>query len=251
MDKGELAKRVEEVLGSLGTATYYELLGVPTNATADQVREAFHEKALIFHVDRYTQDLGELRAPMQRIFGEISKAHATLTDSAMRREYDAGLDLAERGVPTDVRAIFEADQAFRAGKRLLDRGSFRGALEQLRHAVTLHSSEPDYWAYAYWAEYGTLETDSDGEPHNVRRANELTVALEKLTKDHENCAPAHVFLGHVRRLQGDIEGARRAYRQAVRLSPDNAEAQSNLRLLDMRRENNRPKGFFARLFGKG
>lgn len=250
MDRTELERRVTETLPLLGQGTFYDLLGVPSNATDDQIRTAFHERALVFHVDRYTEDLGALREPMQRIFGELSKAHATLTSPPRRAEYDAGLELADRGIPTDVRALFAADEAFRSGKRLVDRGGFAQAFDQLTKAVQLNGAEPDYWAYLYWAEFGTLETDRDGVPVSTRRVNEIRTRLEELVRDHERCASALVFLGHIHRVEGDVEKARRYYKRALEIDRTHLEAQSSLRLLNMRKEKSKAS-FLDRLFKRG
>lgn len=246
MDKQELKRRVDTLLPLIGEATFYELLGVAPDASEATIREAFRKRALVFHVDRYTEDLGDLREPMQRIFGELSKAHATLTSELGREEYDAGLELAGRGVPTDVRSIFVADEAFRAGKRLVERNSFAEAHRRLSEAVEKNPSEGDYWAYLYWAEYGTLDMDEDGVPVSHRRVRNIVDQLRQVADNNEHCSAAHIFLGHIHRSQGEAQEAKDRYKQALRISPDNPEAQSSLRLLNMRKE--KKGSFFDRLF---
>lgn len=249
MERQELRRRVQEILPTLGDVSFYELLGVPRNATEEQIRHAFRDRARVFHVDRYTEDLGDLREPMQRIFGEMSKAHATLTSELGREEYDASLELAGKGVPTDVRSIFQADQAFRDGKRLVERNSFHEAYRRLTQAVELNASEADYWAYLYWAEYGTLDTDEDGVPSSSKRVQNIITQLSQVADSNEHCAVAHIFLGHIHRAQGDTKEARARYQRALQIKPDNADAQSALRLMNMRKD--KKPSFLDRLLGKG
>ena len=252
MDKTELEAQVAEMLSKVGDATFYELLGVNPKTSEKRIREAFHKHALVFHVDRYAgQDLGELRAPMERIFGELSRAHTTLTNPEDRANYDASLALAERGVPTDVRKIFQADEAFRAGKRLVERGSYAPAVEQLERACDLNGSEPDHWAYLHWARFGALPTDSEGKPEAVGQVRKIRDALKTIVEENEHCESARVFLGNIYRVEGETEKARRMYKSALRLNPKNLEAASAVRVLHMRKQNAaKPKSFFERIFGK-
>ncbi len=251
MDKTELEAKVAEVLPKLGDATFYELLGVGSKTSEKRIREAFHAHALVFHIDRYAgQDLGDLRAPMERIFGEMSRAHSVLVDAEERANYDASLALAERGVPTDVRAIFQADEAFRAGKRLVEQGRFVPAVEQLERSCELNGSEPDHWAYLHWAQFGALPTDSDGKPEAVGKVRKIKDALKVIVDENERCESARVFLGNIHRVEDEPEKARRLYKSALRLNSKNLEAASAIRVLHMRKQNaKKPKSFFERLFG--
>jgi molecular chaperone DnaJ len=71
---------------TIATATvqrdYYEVLGVPRDASAKQIKDAFRSLALQFHPDRN-------KAPdAQDKFKEIAAAYAVLSDPAKRRDYD-------------------------------------------------------------------------------------------------------------------------------------------------------------------
>lgn len=62
---------------------YYEVLGVPRDATDKQIKDAFRALALKFHPDRN-------KSPeAQEKFKEIAAAYAVLSDPEKRREYDA------------------------------------------------------------------------------------------------------------------------------------------------------------------
>jgi tetratricopeptide (TPR) repeat protein len=249
MDRQQLQTQVNAMLARLPDANLYDILGVARNASDADVKKAFHAAARIFHVDQYAgTDLGALREPMLRIFGELSKAHATLTNADKRREYDASLALSERGVPTDVRAIFQADDAFRAGKRLLERGAYAEARRQIQSAIDLNRTEPDYWAHLHWAEFGCLETDASGFPVSAGDVKRLAEKLHAIARDHEHCWAAQLFLGHIARSTGDEAAAERHYKRVLALDAQNSEATSSLRLLHKRKEA-RNTGFFARIFG--
>src|SRR5579871_4481394 len=61
---------------------YYEVLGVPRDATKDQIKAAYRKLALQFHPDRNKSPGAEER------FKEISEAYAVLSDDAKRAQYD-------------------------------------------------------------------------------------------------------------------------------------------------------------------
>jgi curved DNA-binding protein CbpA len=62
---------------------YYRTMGLPSGATADEIRRAYRRLALEWHPDRNPgrPDAGER-------FKEISEAYAVLIDPVKRREYD-------------------------------------------------------------------------------------------------------------------------------------------------------------------
>ncbi len=61
---------------------YYKILGVPRNATKEEIKKAFRRLALKYHPDRNKSPDAEEK------FKEISEAYAVLSDDEKRREYD-------------------------------------------------------------------------------------------------------------------------------------------------------------------
>src|SRR3990167_896652 len=72
---------------------YYEILGVPKDATVAQVKKAYRSMALKHHPDRVAEDK---KAEATERFKEISEAYGVLSDSKKRGMYDqyghAGID---------------------------------------------------------------------------------------------------------------------------------------------------------------
>ncbi|MFH1750284.1 MAG: molecular chaperone DnaJ [Candidatus Micrarchaeota archaeon] len=62
---------------------YYEILGVPRDAGAEQIKQAYRTLAMEWHPDRNKSKGAEER------FKEISEAYAVLSDDQKRRQYDA------------------------------------------------------------------------------------------------------------------------------------------------------------------
>ena len=69
----------------LTARTHYDVLGLPRGARAAEAKKAFHKLALKLHPDKCSQPLSE------EAFKRVEAAHRTLTDAALRAEYDLTL----------------------------------------------------------------------------------------------------------------------------------------------------------------
>ena len=61
---------------------YYDVLGVPRSASAEEIKKAFRKLALQYHPDRNSEDTAEER------FKEINEAYEVLSDAGRRAAYD-------------------------------------------------------------------------------------------------------------------------------------------------------------------
>ncbi|XP_034541566.1 dnaJ homolog subfamily B member 9a [Notolabrus celidotus] len=70
----------------LAKKDYYDILGVPKDASERQIKKAFHRLAMIYHPDKNKNPDAEIK------FREIAEAYETLSDETRRRQYDQFVD---------------------------------------------------------------------------------------------------------------------------------------------------------------
>jgi molecular chaperone DnaJ len=107
------------------TRDYYEVLGVPREADAAAIKDAFRKLAMQYHPDRNKEPGAEER------FKEIAEAYAVLSDPRKRADYDAGVSPEDLFAGADLESIFRdfgfGDTLFERFFGGMPRGPRRGA----------------------------------------------------------------------------------------------------------------------------
>lgn len=83
------------------TPTYYEVLGVATSATHDELRDAYRAQALAQHPDRKASDDPDAAAEAELRMSVVNAAWQVLGDPVSRAAYDAELARARRAADVD------------------------------------------------------------------------------------------------------------------------------------------------------
>lgn len=85
----------------MATSTYYEVLGVSSVASHEELRDAYRDQALLQHPDRHRGSDIETAAAAERRMLEVNAAWKVLRDPVSRAGYDAELARLHReGSPT-------------------------------------------------------------------------------------------------------------------------------------------------------
>ena len=71
--------------------TYYEVLSVPSDADADAIKKAFRREIARYHPDKVIHLGAEFQEMAATRAAELTVAYKTLTDAALRADYDANL----------------------------------------------------------------------------------------------------------------------------------------------------------------
>ena len=192
-------------------ADYYEILGVPRNASAADVRKAYALKAREQHPDRFSDPAQKKQA--EALFTEITAAFNTLSNDRSRSEYDASLQRPSQATPEAI-----AENAYRRALDRLENRAFHEAVELLRTSVQLMPGEARYHA--------ALGLALAKNPNWVREGiQQLEQAIQlQPTRALFYAQVAELLLG-----QGLPLRARRAAESALRLDPSEPTA---LRVLE-------------------
>lgn len=85
------AESINQWLAALDSISYYELFRVEREATADEVRSAFHSFAESFHPDVHNWRHPTEQAAIGYIFKRGTEAYRVLSDPGLRVRYDEAL----------------------------------------------------------------------------------------------------------------------------------------------------------------
>lgn len=99
---GQSSEYLVAWLELLDELTYYELFGVTPDATAEDVRAAFHRFCDAFHPDRHLGRVEGERDTISKIFKRGTEACLVLSDASLRAEYDAQLSARPQGSPPRI-----------------------------------------------------------------------------------------------------------------------------------------------------
>jgi len=225
-DAVHAALDLKKRLNSMFDKNHYEVLGIPRTASKDTIRSAYFELAKSYHLDRFSNvALGEYRQVAEEVFRKISEASRVLSDDDERSNYDVFLDRKEKGLPTDVNVILEADNLFQRGKMMVDRGQGANAYKDLARAAELVRADPTYQVYHAYAKYLALGSSC---------FQEVRDSLQEVLKKDARHGTAHDFLGRIYRAEGNLKAAASHLQKAIDISPKNADAKRELRVVQMR-----------------
>lgn len=171
-----LAREIDDRFQRLDQLDGYALLGIERDAAAAAIKQAYLAAAKSYHPDviaRSGLDT-DTRVRANRVFAEIGKAYATLSDPERRRRYD--LSLEGGGDELDAERLATAEGLFRKGDVLLRQGNFRGALEFLETAAELWPDDAAYQSALGWALYKKLPSEPERAREHLERAASLDPA---------------------------------------------------------------------------
>jgi tetratricopeptide (TPR) repeat protein len=234
-DLGTLKATLEQKVKAIEANDLYGVLGLPPDASREQVKHAYFTGAKTLHPDRFASPgMESVRADVERVFRSMNEAYATLSDDVRRMEY-----LSKKSKPPPppseaerARNAVEAELSFRQGEVQMKRRDYVSALASFERAVQLNPQEGEHVAMLLWARV------SAGKATLTGIKSELHQAIAKSPA----CARAHYFLGVVLKEEGELDRAIVSLRRAISLDSKLSEAESELRVVTARREKTEKKG---------
>jgi tetratricopeptide (TPR) repeat protein len=247
---GETLELIARKLAELDAgANHFSMLGVPSNATVDEIRAAYFSLAKRLHPDRL-QAVGVTgsAADAQRLFARINLAFGVLTDPVKRAEYnrmlvsggEEAVTQAQMDADEMATRILRAEETFHRGEMALRRNQFVAAQDLFEEAVALNPEEAEYLALLAWATW--LAADD-----KIQVAAAVQKRLSDAVRLSPRCVPAHFYRGQVAKHIGRTAAAIEAFKQVIDLQPDHGDANLELRVLLGRERRDDSKRFLDKL----
>lgn len=122
---------------------YYTILGVPSNATTNQIRERFLQLAREQHPDRYA---AEEKDEAEAQFQQVTQAYNVLVDPERRRHYDQ--EMAQRTTSAETAGSGQAARVYiKRGVEAYKKKNYPQAVEFFEHATQESPADAQAWYY--------------------------------------------------------------------------------------------------------
>lgn len=228
----ELRLELEALLNRL-SGSHYQVLGVPNDAPAPVIQNAFFGLAKKWHPDRLRPEMADLKDQATRAFARISEASQVLSDPTARHNYDQALsgtngDSADEAA--QVQKVLKATTAFQKAEVLLKRGNLALAEKEAQIAFENDPSQADHVALHVWIQAQKPEAN----------LTDLAVQLEKAAKTEPNNLRVRWYRGQLLKRLGRNREALHDFRFIVERDPRHTDAHREVRLYAMRRGNRSP-----------
>jgi curved DNA-binding protein CbpA len=149
--KEKIAAFVERAHASLDQVDYYQVLGISSAVSSEQIRQAYYRLATYLHPDVHGVDLDpRFHAKLTAVFSRVVEAYKVLSDEARRRSYDSHLARGNMRVrsgtmpppmrPADQLTNPKAKRFYELSQRALGDNDIRSARTNLKLALSM---EPD------------------------------------------------------------------------------------------------------------
>jgi curved DNA-binding protein CbpA len=252
---------IEQRAQSIDGEDFYRMLGVPADATPDQVKSAYFQLAKNWHPDRLPSDLLDLKPLVARVFARFSEAYQTLSDPAKANEYGRTASAGGSGDAEEqerVARVVDAALEFQKAEILLKKNDLAGAERLVAHAFESDPDQPEYRALLAW-----VRALRRGDPPDMREGqtsahfDDLIKILDQLLAKEHRFERALYYRGVLLKRSGRVERAIRDFRLAAEINPKNLDAVREVRLYEMRKrtaagapKEKRVEGGEGGLFGK-
>jgi curved DNA-binding protein CbpA len=231
----ETAALKEEIISraSAPERAYYEVLGVPHNATLPQVRASYFRLAKRWHPDRLGREFDDVRDAAITVFSRLTHAYWVLSDAKRRSQYDSALaNNPSADEQQRVQAALRAAAAFERAEVLLKKNDLEGAERETLQALHDDPERTDYSVLLAW-----IQAQRPG--HSLDDL--IKVLTDAIRKDPYH-THARWYRGQLFKRAGNERRALADFHRVVEADPHHVDAARELHLYEMRHASTQGSG---------
>jgi DNA-binding response OmpR family regulator/DnaJ-domain-containing protein 1 len=225
-EESVMRERLVAKVAAMRKMDFFEILGVATTATREDIKRSYFALAKEYHPDKhFGSSSAEIRQLAGQVYEIISTAHDTLSDPLERERYTGELAKGvKRDVGQEVGKILAAEGKFQRGEELLRNRQYKDAHNAFQEAVNLYGDEGEFHAYLGWSLFQM-------EPNRPETADAALRHLEKAITLNPKLDKSYLFTGYIHKAIGRPDKAEKQFEKAIQCNPDCTEALRELRIL--------------------
>ncbi len=212
------------IASSLKKKDYFQILGVSSEASKQEIEQAYLRLTRKYHPDQYCKSRSaEVSKLVLEIFETISLARDTLIDDAERQAYLS--DLAQgvsQGPNNEISKILAAEGRFQKGEELLRKRKYQDAAKAFQEAVALYAEEGEFHSYWGWSLFqSNPKIHAQSAIEHIENGIRLNPLVDK----------SYLFLAYIYKSMGRPDRAEKQFEKALQCNANCVEALHELRLL--------------------
>jgi serine/threonine protein kinase/curved DNA-binding protein CbpA len=229
------AQRLQQLHARLKEKSAFEVLNVLDGAGNEEVRARFMDLAKLYHPDSVRQNAApELVDALRQMFVLAQESYDAIDTEEKREKYrqirQLGYDHKESEEDI-VRKVLEAEVLFKKAKTLVKLSKYDEAIAAMKDAVARKPRDIELKIHLRYFEFLPNKSDRVGE------AGRAIADIAKMMKGDENeIASAFLILGRLYKVVSRDDLATKAFKKVLKFDPKNHEAESELRLANMREQ---------------
>jgi tetratricopeptide (TPR) repeat protein len=208
----------------------YEVLGVSSTASLQEVQAAYLGLARLYHPDRsYEPGMSDMKPALEKLFNRVTAAFNAIKDRSTRSEFAYLSNQGKVKVKASRRTIADEERPdeneaaaaeFKKGLEAFEMGSFWTALEAFKKVSSL---DPQNVQSVYYQ--AMCLAQMPGKYYDAEETFKKAIALDPSQGDH------YVELGHLYMRRGLKPRAIAILEEALQFAPESERVQSALRIL--------------------
>jgi len=241
----KLRRKILDDYKRIMDSDYFEALGLGRQCGPGAARKAYYRLAKEYHPDRFLGSglSSEMSSKINEMFQYITQAYTVLSDPDTCSGYlDELVNGPKKSI--DINQVIEAETCYQEGRALLKVRRFGAAAKSLQRAIELSPEESEYMTYFSWALFKSAPENRGIQ----QQAMEVLLASREINPSFDL---THLYLGQVYQAQDKERQAEKSFEMAVQANPNCTEALRELRLMNLRREQEpQSKGLFKKFLKK-